>query len=132
MTRVLIVDDHRGIRLGLSAMLAVEPDLEVCGVASSGESALEMAAAVAPDVVVMDLSMPGMGGVATTRALLELRPGVHVLVLTWHADLDHVHDALGAGATGYVLKGDTRTELVETVRAVARGETRMSHSVSGA
>jgi DNA-binding NarL/FixJ family response regulator len=79
----------------------------------------------------MDLSMPGMGGVAATRAIREVCPDAHVLVLTWHADSDHVREALAAGATGYVLKGDEHLDLIESVRAVARGERRVSQKVAG-
>jgi DNA-binding NarL/FixJ family response regulator len=129
--RVLIVDDHRGIRLGLRAMVDAEPDLEVCGALSAAEVALEQAPSLCPDVVIMDLSMPGMGGIAATRAIREVCPDVHVLVLTWHADSGHVRDALAAGATGYVLKGDEHLDLIESVRAVARGERRLSQKVAG-
>jgi DNA-binding NarL/FixJ family response regulator len=130
VTRVLIVDDHRGIRLGLRAMVDAEPDLEVCGALDTAEVALQEAPDLCPDVVIMDLSMPGMGGVAATRAMRNVCPDTHVLVLTWHADSDHVREALAAGATGYVLKGDEHLDLIDTVRAVARGERRLSRKVA--
>lgn len=131
MTRVLIVDDHRGIRLGLRAIVDAEPDLEVCGLADAGEVALELAPSLSPDVVIMDLSMPGMGGLAATRELMLVCPDTRVMMLTWHDDREHVHLALEAGATGYVLKSDEHLALIESVRAVARGERRVSAQVAG-
>jgi DNA-binding NarL/FixJ family response regulator len=83
-----------------------------------------------PDVVIMDLSMPGMGGVEATRAILAERPTTRVLVLSWHADGDHVRAAMSAGATGYLLKGDESQRLVDAVRAVHRGEDRMSEGLA--
>jgi DNA-binding NarL/FixJ family response regulator len=124
MTRVLIVDDHRAIRLGVSALLDAEPDLEVCGAAATGEAALDLAILLHPDVVIMDLSMPGIGGLATTQRMHRLCPRVRVLVLTWHADEQRVAAAFDAGATGYLLKSDEHQVLLEAVHAVARGERR--------
>ena len=130
MIRVLIVDDHQVVRLGLRAIVDWESDLEACGVAADGESALSLVRDCKPDVVIMDLSMPGMGGVEATRAILQESPSTHVLVLTWHADADHVRAAMAAGATGYLLKGDESQRLVDAVRAVHRGEDRMSDGLS--
>src|SRR3954449_1988630 len=135
-------------------MVDAEPDLEVCGALDAAEVALQEAPDLCPDVVIMDLSMPGMGGVAATRAMRNVCPDTHVLVLTWHADSDHVREALAAGATGsvltggeelapdhvrealaagatgYVLKGDEHLDLIDTVRAVARGERRLRRKVA--
>jgi len=130
MIRVMIVDDHQVVRLGLRAIVDAQDDLEACAVATDGESAVPLAREVEPDVVIMDLSMPGMGGVAATRAILAERPSTHILVLTWHADAAHVQAALAAGATGYLLKGDESQRLVDAVRAVHRGEDRMSEGLA--
>lgn len=126
MTRVLIVDDHRAIRLGLGALVDSEPDLEVCGAADTGEAALDLATSLDPDVVIMDVSMPGAGGISATRRIQQECPRVRVLVLTWHADEGHVHAAFEAGATGYLLKGDDDRAVLDAVHAVARGERRLS------
>ncbi|MGA8210807.1 MAG: response regulator transcription factor [Nocardioidaceae bacterium] len=122
MTQVLIVDDHQSIRLGLSVLFAGEPDLEVCAAVESGEAGLDVALTAVPDVVVMDLTMPGMGGVAATRAIRERCPTTRVLVLSAHGDASHVRAALDAGASGYVFKGEDHLVLLEALRAVARGE----------
>jgi DNA-binding NarL/FixJ family response regulator len=126
MIRVLIADDHQVLRLGLRAIMDAQVDLETCGVAADGETAVLLARELEPDVVTMDLSMPGMGGVAAIRAILADRPSTRVLVLSWHADRDHVRAAMAAGATGYLLKGDESQRVVEAVRAVHRGEDRLS------
>lgn len=126
MIRVLIVDDHQVLRLGLRAIIDAQVDLETCGVAADGETAVPLALEVEPDVVIMDLSMPGMGGVKAIRAILADRPSTRVLVLSWHADRDHVRAAMGAGASGYLLKGDESQRIVDAVRAVHRGEDRLS------
>lgn len=126
MIRVLIVDDHQVLRLGLRAIVDAQADLETCGVAADGETAVPLALELEPDVVIMDLSMPGMGGVEAIRAILADRPSIRVLVLSWHADRDHVRSAMAAGARGYLLKGDESQHIVEAVRAVHRGEDRLS------
>lgn len=126
MIRVLIVDDHRVLRLGLRAIIDAQVDLEICGMAPDGETAVAMALEVEPDVVTMDLSMPGMGGVEAIRAILAQRPSTRILVLSWHADREHVRSAMAAGAAGYLLKGDESQRIVEAVRAVHRGEDRLS------
>jgi DNA-binding NarL/FixJ family response regulator len=130
MIKVLIVDDHQVVRLGLRAIVDAQSDLEACGEAADGESALPLVRDAQPDVVIMDLSMPGMGGVEATRAILAERPSTRVLVLSWHADGDHVRAAMSAGAAGYLLKGDESQRLVDAVRAVHRGEDRMSEGLA--
>jgi DNA-binding NarL/FixJ family response regulator len=122
MVRVLLVDDHALVRAGLRAVLDRADDCEVVGEADSGEAALALAAATDPDLVLMDLSMPGMGGVAATAELRTARPGVRVLVLTTFDDDDRVRAALRAGATGYLLKDVAPDALLEAVRAAARDE----------
>jgi DNA-binding NarL/FixJ family response regulator len=130
MIKVMIVDDHQVVRLGLRAIMDAQSDLETCGEAADGESAVPLVRDAEPDVVIIDLSMPGMGGVEATRAILAERPTTRVLVLSWHADGDHVRAAMSAGATGYLLKGDESQRLVDAVRAVHRGEDRMSEGLA--
>lgn len=121
MTRVVIVDDHPTFLRGLRAVLERLDDVEVVGEARSGEEALEVCATVSPDVVVMDLQMPGIGGLEATRRLLRDTTDVHVLVLTMnHAD-ESVYAALRAGARGYLLKDAAPDEIAAGVRSVATG-----------
>src|SRR5690242_4419780 len=106
--RVLIVDDHAHFRAGLQALLATAPGIEVCGEAASGEEALVAVAARQPDVVLLDLTMPGMGGIAATERIAQAHPHVRVLVLSMADDDESILAALRAGARGYVLKGARR------------------------
>ena len=105
MIKVMLVDDHRLVRAGLQSLLEACEDIEVVGSAADGREALELVGRVEPDVVPMDLSMPGMGGVEATRRLLDARPGVQVVVLTFFSDQEQVLDAVDAGAVGYLLRG---------------------------
>ncbi|MCC8909228.1 response regulator transcription factor [Curtobacterium sp. GD1] len=130
--RVLVVDDHALVRSGLSAVLAATDDCEVVGEAATGEEGVALARELHPDVVVMDLSMPGAGGVAATAALRSAMPDVRVLVLTTFADDGRVRAALAAGATGYLLKDAAPDEVVRAVRAAARDETPIDPRVARA
>lgn len=121
--RVLLVDDHALVRGGLRAVLASTDDCEVVGEAATGEGAVLLAPELRPDVVVMDLSMPGAGGVEATRQVRALLPDVRVLVLTTFSDDHRVRAALAAGATGYLLKDAAPEDVVAAVRAAARDET---------
>lgn len=121
-TRVLIVDDHPLVRAGLAGLLAAADDLEVVAEASGGEQALQFADSHEPDVVLMDLSMPGMGGVEATRRLCAAHPGVRVVVLTSMHDPEKVTQALRAGATGFLLKDSEPDAVLAAVRGAARGE----------
>jgi len=128
--RVLIADDHPVVRSGLAGMLGVEADIDVVGEASDGEEAVALASSLRPDLVLMDLRMPRLDGAAATARITESLPGVHVLVLTtYETDADIVR-AVEAGATGYLLKDTPRDQLVEGVRAAARGESALSPSVA--
>jgi len=120
--RVLIADDHPLFREGLRALLESVGDTEVVGEATTGEEAVELACAERPDVVVMDLSMPGLGGIEATRRIVETADGVHVLVMTMHEEDDAVFAALRVGAHGYQLKGALQAETLRAIRAVANGE----------
>jgi DNA-binding NarL/FixJ family response regulator len=120
--RVLIADDHAVVRQGLRTFLDLQDDVEVVGEAADGEAAVAEAWRAAPDVVLLDLAMPGMGGIAATQRILETNPHVRVLVLSMADDDDSVFAALRAGARGYVLKGARRLEIIRAVRVVADGE----------
>jgi DNA-binding NarL/FixJ family response regulator len=120
--RILVADDHAGFRSGLDALLATQPDLRIVGNAETGDEAVARALALQPDVVLMDLNMPGIDGIAATRRIVDTSPHIAILVLTM-ADHDAaVFDALRAGARGYLLKGADRAELTRAIRAVASGE----------
>lgn len=119
--RVLLVDDHAIVRAGIERLLVATGRFEVVGVAADGEEAVAQAHALRPAVVVMDLSMPVLDGVAATRAIVGSHPDVRVVVLTSFADRDRVADAIDAGAVGYVLKDAEPDELVRAVEAVVRG-----------
>lgn len=128
--RVLVVDDHPLIRTGLTALLDGVDDIDVVGEAADGGHAVEVAAVARPDVVLMDLSMPGTDGVAATRRLLADQPGVQVLVLTSFSDRARIDDALDAGATGYLLKDSPPTDVVAGIRAAARRESPLDPRVA--
>jgi DNA-binding NarL/FixJ family response regulator len=120
--RVLIADDHPLFRGGLRSLLESVADMEVVGEATTGEESIELARAARPDVVVMDLNMPGLNGIEATRRILETTEDLHVLVMTMHEDDDAVFAALRAGAHGYQLKGALQAETLRAIRAVANGE----------
>jgi len=125
--RVLVADDHAMLRTAVRALLETEAELEVAGEAASGEEAVEKALALRPDVVVMDLSMHGCGGLAATRTI-SASTGSRVLVLTMHAEEDGLLAALHAGASGYLAKSVAPDELLRAIRQVARGEVALSPS----
>jgi DNA-binding NarL/FixJ family response regulator len=120
--RVVVVDDHTIVRNGLVQLLGSDPGLEVVGAAGDGEAAVALCLEQRPDVALMDLSMPGMGGVEATRRIAEQGNGVQVVVLTSFADRERVLDALNAGAIGYLLKDAEPEELIRAIHAAARGE----------
>jgi len=121
LIRILLVDDHLVLRAGLKSLLENEPDMRVVGEASTGEEGLEKANFLKPDVVVMDLSMPGKGGLAATKTITE--SGVSkVLVLTMHSEEEYLLPVLEAGGSGYVKKTSADTDLVAAIRTVARDE----------
>jgi len=123
MIKVVVADDHPVVRSGLSSLLSAEPDIDVVGEAASGEEALALVGTLHPDLVLMDLRMPGRDGVWATERIVAAHPDTYVLVLTtYDTDADIVR-AVEAGATGYLLKDTPRLVLVDGVRAAARGAT---------
>ncbi|MEU8180093.1 response regulator transcription factor [Micromonospora sp. NPDC049044] len=130
MIRIVLVDDHPVVRLGLRGMLDAEADLTVVGEASSGPEGVEVAAEQRPDIVLMDLRMPGGDGVEATGRILTRAPGVRVVVLTTYESDRDILRAIEAGASGYLLKDASPTELAEAIRAASRGETVLAPSVA--
>jgi DNA-binding NarL/FixJ family response regulator len=128
--RLLLVDDHPVVRKGLSSCLARRPDFDVVGEAGDGQAALDKARELAPDIVLMDLDLPQVDGLAVTEILRRERPRIKVLILSVHSSSDCVLRILKAGACGYVLKGASPEELVRAVRTVAAGETFFSPEVA--
>jgi two-component system response regulator NreC len=120
--RIVVADDHAVLRAGLRALLNAEPDMEVVGEAANGREAVERAEQLRPDVIVMDLSMPLMGGLDATKQIKEKGLTTRVLVLTVHAEQQYLLPVLQAGGAGYVLKQAADTELIQAIRTVHRGE----------
>ena len=129
---VLLVDDHRLVRVGLRSLLESTLGFRVLGEAGDGQEAIDEVARLKPDVVLMDLSMPVMDGVAATRAIRASQPDVRILVLTSFTDRARVHEVLAAGATGYVLKDCEPHELLASIGAAARGHVPLDPRVAGA
>lgn len=121
MIRVLLTDDHPIVRDGLVAVLELQPDMEVVGEAGDGPAAVELARALKPDVVLMDLQLPGFSGAEATREILADSPQTRVLILTAYDSDEGILEAVRAGASGYLLKGSVRGELVQVIRLVASG-----------
>jgi two-component system, NarL family, response regulator NreC len=120
--RVLLADDHRVVRAGLRAVLGTARDISVVGEANNGKEAVAMAAELRPDVVVMDLAMPELDGISATKEIIAAKHAAHVLVLSMHAEQEHLVPVMEAGASGYVLKTEADRELVNAIRAVAHGD----------
>lgn len=127
---ILIVEDQTIVREGLCAMLSTKPGLSVVGVAADGEEAVPQALRLRPDVIVMDLIMPGKGGICATREIIEQWPEARVLILTSFSDDAQIVDALRAGAVGYVLKQDVGQELVNAIHQVHAGQTPLNPLVA--
>jgi DNA-binding NarL/FixJ family response regulator len=128
--RLLIADDHAFYRQGVRAMLVDVPELEVIGEAATGEEVVTQAAALQPEVILMDLKMPGMNGIEATRRILATSPHIQILVITMFEDDDSVFAAMRAGARGYVLKDAEQDELVRAVTAISRGEAIFSPAIA--
>ena len=120
--RILIVDDHGVLRAGLRALLSAEPDLEVVGETGDGGEVFSLASELQPDVILLDISLPGLSGIEITRRLKEVLPAVRVLILTFHEDESLLHEAIKGGAAGYIVKRAAESELIDAIRAVWRGD----------
>ena len=120
--RVLVADDNAQFRSGLRALLASTPDAELAGEAATGQEAIALAERLQPDVILMDISMPGMNGLEATRRILRVSPHIGVLMLTMLEDDDSVFEAMQAGARGYLLKGALKAEILRAIRGVSSGE----------
>jgi DNA-binding NarL/FixJ family response regulator len=129
-TRIMIADDHRIVRDGIRALLEREPSVVVVGVAEDGREVLERVTALAPDLLLMDIAMPGLNGIETTRQLTRDHPKVKVVALSTHSDRRYVAAMLGAGAAGYLLKDCAYEELVLAIQAVQRGHSYFSPEVA--
>ncbi|MCC6631813.1 MAG: response regulator transcription factor [Gammaproteobacteria bacterium] len=127
--RILIADDHGIMRDGLSALLAQEQNLEVVGLASNGREAIRAAEQLKPDLIIMDVSMPLTNGQEAIAHIKKRTPEVRVLVLTFHSDDNNIYHALRSGADGYVLKDDSRVELLNAIRVVLSGKSYLSPAI---
>lgn len=129
MTKVLIADDHALMRMGLKALLETQRDIEIVGESSDGRDAVRKAKKLLPDVVIMDILMPGTDGIEATREMTGALPDVKVLILTTSTSSDDLSRAIHAGAAGAVLKSEANVRLLAAIRAVAKGETAISSEV---
>ena len=129
MPRVLIVDDHAMIRRGVQGILSTYPEWDLCGEADNGQDAIRLAGELTPEVIIMDVSMPGMNGLEATRIIHDVLPDTKVLLLTLHSSSEFVRSAFRAGARGYVLKSDAENELVRALNVVIGEGTYVSPAV---
>ena len=130
MIRILIADDHLVVREGLRTMLEIQPDLEVAGEATNGHEAVRLAGELQPDVILMDLRMPGLDGLGAIRAIRAQWPALAVVILTTYDDDKHIVEGLQAGARGYLLKDAGRDAIFAAIRSAARGETLLQPEVA--
>ena len=130
-TKILIVDDHALLREGLQSLLSAQPGMNVVGTAENARDGVEKIGSLNPDVVLTDLAMPETGSVDAIRQIRESHPGIKIVALTFHKEDGYIHAALQAGANGYVLKDDSRDELVLAVKSVLAGKRFLSPSISG-
>ena len=131
MPRVLIVDDHAAVRRGVQRILQSFPEWEFCGEAANGEEAVRLAAALKPEIIVMDVSMPGLNGLEATRIIRDVLPTAKVLLLTLHSSTELVRSAFRAGARGYVLKSGAEHELIRALNVVLGDGTYVSPAIDG-
>jgi DNA-binding NarL/FixJ family response regulator len=129
--RILLADDHAMVRKGFRLILSQEDDIEIVGEAGSGQEAIRLAVQLVPDVIILDIAMPGINGVEATRLILKECPNSRVLILSMHKDSVYVRETLRAGAKGYLLKDGIDGDLVRAVRAVASDQGFLSPSISG-
>lgn len=128
--RVVVTDDHPMFRFGMAALLGSVGDIEVVGEAGSGDEAVALAETLQPDVILMDLTMPGMGGIEATRRIVATAPAIAILVVTMVDEDDAVFAAMRVGARGYLVKGADQDEVLRAIRAVAGGEAIFGHAVA--
>jgi DNA-binding NarL/FixJ family response regulator len=128
--RVLIADDHPLFRHGIAALLSATPDLEVVGEATSGEEAIRLADSLQPDVILMDIRMPGVNGIEATRQIQHASPHIRILIVTMFEDDASVFTAMRAGARGYLLKDAQKADMLAAIRAVGRGEAMFSPAIA--
>lgn len=128
--RLLLVDDHALVREGLHLVLASQPDIEVIGEAENAAEAISMARLYGPDIILMDITMPGMNGIEATRTIVSMDLGARVLGLTVHENQEYFYRMLSAGASGYILKGATSTELLGAIRSVHEGGVYLSPAMA--
>jgi two-component system response regulator NreC len=129
--QVLIADDHQTVREGLTMLIDREVDMEIVGEAADGNEAISKAVNLRPQVIVMDLSMPGMSGLNATRKLKEMAPEIHIVALTRHNEGGYLQELLKAGASGYVLKQSSSEELIRAIRSVVAGNSYLDPAVTG-
>jgi len=130
MTKVLLVDDHSLFREGIRALLSAEPDIEVVGEAADGQQAIELAGKLAPDIIVMDLVMPGMNGMQAAQQLHDQHPRIKVLILSMYDDDEYIRQIIKAGASGYVLKRAASEDLLRAIRDVQQGGSALHPAVA--
>jgi len=128
--RILLVEDHTLLRQGLRALLSTDPNLEVIGEADNGKEAIRLAGTLEPQLILMDLSMPGLNGTESIAEIKRRNPGIKVLVLTVHKADEYIREALHAGADGYVLKNATHDELMLAIRSILNGKTYLSPDIA--
>lgn len=128
--RVLITDDHEMVRIGVSAYLSAQPDIEVVGEAEDGEKAVKLALELRPDIILMDLVMDGMDGIQATKEIIERWPDAKIIIVTSFLDDDKVYPALEAGATSYILKTSKASEIAEAIRKTFDGQTILEPEVT--
>lgn len=129
MPRIIVVDDHAVIRRGVQGILQAFPEWELCGEAENGQEAINLAESVKPEIIIMDVSMPGLNGLEATRIIHSILPDTKVLLLTLHSSSELVRSAFRAGARGYVLKSDAEHELVRALNVLAGDGTYVSPSI---
>ncbi len=128
--RILIAEDHQTVREGVKLLVNAQPDMEVIGEVGDGEQAVKEAVRLAPDVLVMDISMPNLNGLKATKRLYSAVPNIRILILTRHTDDGYLQQLIGAGASGYVLKQSAPTELINAIRTIAEGNSYLDPSLT--
>ena len=128
--RILLADDHETVRKGLRSILGVRPDWEICGEAADGREAVEQATLLKPDLVIMDIGMPGLDGLGATRQIIRQLPGTEVLILTMHDSEQIVWEVLDAGARGFVMKSDAGRELIAAAEALLEHKLSLTSKIS--